>query len=162
MKNEKTNVLNRKALYFALGVIVASFAISLTSVGARVSQEVGRVIIANTSKNPIPIVSKEALKVKGEVEINGNPKVKLDGDSKIKIESIDKPVRVRFDDDEAMPNTNIFDEGKTYLITITGEAAKRCEVDKIKGTWIYCERKNLEAEIVGWVNTSQLSHVENL
>jgi hypothetical protein len=149
----------KNVLFVALGFLIASLTISLTSVGAKVSEEIGRVIIENNSKNPIPIVSRESLKVKGEVKIDGNPEVKLDGDTKIKIESVDKPVNVQFDKNAEMPETNIFKTGRNYGITITGETAKRCNVDKINGTWIYCKQKNSEGEIVGWVNTTQVALV---
>lgn len=145
--------------YFALGFVIATLTISLTSVGASVTNEISRVFVENDGKNPIPIVSREPLKIKGKVEIDGKPEVKLDGDSKIKIESIDKPVTVRFDKNEAMPETEIFKKGKNYGITITGEKPRRCEVDRINGNWIYCKRANIEAEVVGWVNSAQLTHV---
>lgn len=144
---------------FALGFFIAALTVSLTSVGARVSSEISRVFIENDSKNPVPIVSKETIKIKGEVEIDGKPEVKLDGDTKIKIESVDKPVSVRFDKDGSMPETEIFKTGKSYFITIVGESPKRCAVDKINGTWIFCTRNLLEGEIVGWVNTGQLTLV---
>ena len=149
----------KKVLYVALGFLVASLTISLTSVGAKVSEQINRVIIENDSKNPIPIVSKEALKIKGEVKIDGKSEVKLNGDTKIKIESVDKPVNVRFEKNAEMPETSIFKTGKNYGITIIGESAKRCNVEKINGNWIYCKQKYKEGEVVGWVNTIQLSFV---
>lgn len=152
----------RNIFYVALGFVIASFAISLTTVGANVSREINRVFIENDSRNPIPIVSKEAIKVKGEVKIDGKPEVKLDGDTTIKIKSIDKPVNVRFDKDESMPETEIFKKGKSYFITIVGDAPKVCVVDKIDGTWIFCSRKLQEGEIVGWANTAQISFVTEL
>ncbi len=152
----------KNIMYISLGFLIAALTISLTSVGAKVSAEIGRVLIANDFKNPIPIVSKEELKVRGEVKIDGEPKVKLDGDTKIKIESIDKTVKVRFDKGETMPEAGIFKDGNRYFITIVGENPRTCSVDKINGIWIRCEQKLLEAEIVGWVNTAQLSFVSEL
>lgn len=152
----------KNILYVSLGLVIAALTLSLTPVGAKVSAEIGRVLIANDFKNPIPIVSKDALKVRGEVKIDGEPKVKLDGDSKIKIESIDKTVKVRFDKGEAMPETGIFKDGKRYFVTMVGGNPKTCSVDKINGTWIFCEEKLIEGEIVGWVNTAQLTFVSEL
>jgi hypothetical protein len=149
-------------MYIALGFLIAALTISLTSVGAKVSAEIGRVLIANDFKNPIPIVSKDDLKVRGEVKIDGEPKVKLDGDTKIKIESIDKTVKVRFDRAETMPEAGIFKTGKRYLLKPVSEVQRTCSVDKINDTWIFCEEKLLEGEIVGWVNTAQLTFVFEL
>lgn len=148
--------------YFIIGFLIAAFTISLTSVGAQVSEGINRVFIANDVKNPIPVISREVLKIQGDVKIEGKPEVRLDGDTKIKIESVDKPVIVRFDKSEAMPETSIFKIGKKYSIKLVGTTPKRCEVDKINGTWIFCERKRKEGEIVGWVNTLQIAVVTEL
>jgi hypothetical protein len=152
----------KKVIYFALGFVVASLMISLTSVGAEVSQEFSKVFITNKFKNPIPIVSKETLKIEGDVKIEGNPKVKLDDDTKIKIESVEKPVNVRFEKGEKMPQTEIFKSGKIYRISFDGKISGRCNLDKINGTWIYCENKGIEGEIFGWVNTAQIMLVSEL
>lgn len=152
----------KNVIYFALGFVIASLTISLTSVGAEVSQEFGKVFISNNFKNPVPIVSKETLKIQGEVKIDGNPKVKLDGDTKIKIESVEKPVNVRFEKGEKMPETEIFKTGKIYRISFDEKMTGTCDLDKISGTWIYCKNKGIEGEIFGWVNTAQIMLVSEL
>lgn len=147
----------KNILYVALGFIIASLTISLTSVGAQISEGINRVFISNDFKNPIPIVSRETLKMEGKVKIDGNPKVKLDGDTKIRIESVEKPVRVQMDKTEEMPETGIFKNKKNYNISFDGKTLQSCEVDKISGTWIYCDRNLVEGELIGWVNTAQLA-----
>lgn len=149
----------KNSLYVAIGFLIAALTISLTNVGAQVSEGIGRVFISNDFKNPVPITSKEILKVQGDVKIAGNPKVKLDADTKIKIESVEKPVRVRFEKTEAMPETGIFKNGKAYNISFDGRIMQRCEVEKINGTWIHCQSKMQEGETVGWINTAQLTFV---
>lgn len=152
----------KKILFFALGFLIASLMISLTSVGAEVSEEFSKVFITNNFKDPIPIVSKEILEVKGEVKIDGKPEVKLDGGTRIKIESVEKPVSVRFEQGEKMPEAEIFKTGKIYRILLAEKTVGRCELDKIKGTWIYCKNKGIEGEIFGWVNTAQIMLVTEL
>lgn len=152
----------RDISFVALGFGAAMIAVSFTSVGAQISEGLTRILIANDDRNPIPVHSKEGLRIKGKVEIDGNPKVKLDGDSKIKIKSVDEPVKVRFEKEAAMPDTEIFEKGDEYLITIAGEGPKRCEADKIRGTWIFCKQERKENEIVGWVNTNQIVMVRDL
>lgn len=150
--------MSTKVFYAGLGFLVASFTISLTGVSAQVSEGlISRVFITNGDKDPVSIVSKDELRIKGEVKIDGNPEVKLNSDSKIKIESVEKPVTVRFDKGESISDAGFFKKGDTYLLTISALASQqRCKVDKIEGTWIKCERKGAEAEITGWVNTAQV------
>ncbi len=108
------------------------------------------------------IVSNEALNIKGEVKIDGNLKVKLDSDSNIKIESVEKTVNVRFEKCESRPETEIFNDGKKYSISLSGKPTRICELDQINGTWINCEIKGNEVEIAGWVNAAQTILVTEL
>lgn len=160
-REDKMTVFKRFG-YIALGFVIASLTVAMTGVGAQVSEGITRVLIANDVRDPIPIFSRDALEMRGEVRIDGEPKVKLDGDTKIKIESVEKPVTVQFEKNEEMPGTDIFKDGKTYAISFSGTSARRCRVDKIQGTWIFCKRKARESEMVGWVNTTQIAYVNEL
>ncbi|NNE68697.1 MAG: hypothetical protein HKN33_19190 [Pyrinomonadaceae bacterium] len=140
--------------YLVAGLLLGAVMVGLAPVSARVSEEVTRVFVTNSSGDPVPIEVKETLEIKGKVKIDGEPEVKLNGNSRI--EAINDPVRVRFERDGVSPASAIFEDGKRYLIGFGLDNYRRCRVDRIRGNWILCKQEPAESVISGWVNASNL------
>lgn len=146
----------QKILFTALGFALAALTISLTPAGAQIAEDINRVFIANDERNPVPITSRETLKMQGEVKIDGKPEVKLDGDSKIKIESIEKPVKIELNERDEAGEAHIFKKGKIYRVSFNGADYLSCATDKISGGWIHCSTKKKEG-IDGWINAARIA-----